>query len=552
LKLWVLATAPLVGHFLLTILIAITVIHSIDNHAFHISFRKPPVTQFDGTITHSASSRPLQRDITTAISTALTVMPLVSGLWTTAMAWCCTFILMEKAGVTLKDINWITTYQMPAELRARRGITIVIIAIILLLAFPSQLAAPILTGSITWAPGEIMVQGVRPATGITRASDGLAWQNYRGYIEDVRAVSARALGVADTAWGGYKAGTTMKRVLSSTSHLPVNSTLNNVTVPYFTVDAIEWIKNPVLNDPNPANRIDQHDIDAIQPGALGSSYPYFVATLVAALIPDGGWDPPTTPFPPPSKISETRTLWTLYNHQLDSTLPCVPSTDGYFGGLPSDVHFYKDIQIHGTAKSANCIVFARVTYTAGAAVCESCRLSASTVVEPDTAVQVIEDPMTFEATTLMPLLSTNMGLGGSSVSPSADITQYINDILPRSYRAAWTALSDYLSTAATLTTNVTIPVSVSIARVVHWRVYLWVVLNIMLTFSGLLLLFIQYHCKNTLVVDVGMAVFLLDTQRVLEQDHSLSNLSKLTKEHSQTLCSLKWQEGDGYKYVDVE
>ena len=465
------------------------------------------------------------------------------------MTWRCTFILMEKTGVSLEDISWITTFQMPAKLAVRQGTTITIIAIILLLAFPSQLSAPILTGSITWAPGENTAQGDQPATDITLASDGTAWSDYRTYSEDVQAVSARALGIADTAWGGLKAGTTMKRILQSTTHLPVNSTLNNITIPYFTVDAIEWIKNPALNASDPADSITQHDIDAVQPG--GSFNPYFVGALVTAFIPDGAWGPPTTGYPSPTTISETRTMWALYNHISSATPPtsCSPSNDGFFGGLPSDVNFYVDV--HAGAYT-NCIVFARVTYTAGAAVCDSCRLSASTVAQPDAAVQVIADPMTFEATTLMPLLSTNMGLGGSSVSPSANITQYIMDILPRSYGAAWTALSDYLAADATLTTSVTIPVPVLTAHVRLWRVYLWVVLNLMLTLSGMLLLFVQHLCVNRLVVDTDIAILLLDTRRVQEKDrYGLSNLSKLTKEDSQ-IGLLRLQNEGGHKYVDVE
>jgi len=355
----------------------------------------------------------------------------------------------------------------------------------------------------------------------------------------------RALGIADTAWGGLKAGTTMKRVLQNTTHLPVNSTLNNITIPYFTVDAIEWIKDPALNASDPANSITQQDINAIQSGSLGSFNPYFLGALVSALIPDGAWGPPTTGFPSPTTISETRTLYALYNHISSPTPISCNSSDGYFGGLPSDVNFYADFH---TGFFTSCIVFARVTYTAGAAVCESCRLSASTVAQPDAAVQVIADPMTFEATTLMPLLSTNMGLGESSVSPSANITQYIMDILPRSYGAAWTALSDNLTTNTTLTTSVTMPVPVLIAHVQLWRVYLWVVLNLMLTLSGILLLSVQYLCVNRLVVDTGIAVLLLDTQRVQEE---VSSLSKLTDEDSQ-IGLLRLRNEGGKQYLDVE
>jgi hypothetical protein len=534
----------LVGHFIITALIAIVMIYAIDNHSFNISSPKPAIEQFDGSFTHPRY-RPRQSDITTVISFALTVMRLVSGMWTAAMAWRCSFILMEKTGVSLQNINWMLTYSLPAEIRARRGITVVVVAIILLLAFPSQLAAPILTGSITWEPTENLVPGDQLATGISQSSDGGTWSNYRTYPEDVTAVSAKALGIADTAWDS-KIGTTMKRVLRSTANLPINSTLTNVTVPYFSIDAFEWIHDP-------SSTITQQQIALLSPGLPGGNNPYFTATLVVALIPDtDGWNPPTTTtFPSPTTISQTGTLYALYNHVQPPTA-CDPSQDGYFGGLPSGVGFYANIVsgAYTNSGTTNCFVFAQVTYTAGVAVCESCLFSASTVVQPTTALQVVADPMTSEAMVLMPLLGTNMGLGGSSVPPATNIEQYIRDILPRSYGAAWTALSDYLS-GTKLTTDVMIPIPVSTARVLHWRIYLWVVLNIMLTLSGLLFLIVQYQCDNMLVVDTGIVALLMDTQRVQEQDsRGLSDLSKLTEEDSQ-IGLLQLRKQDGHKYVDL-
>lgn len=337
----------------------------------------------------------------------------------------------------------------------------------------------------------------------------------------------------------------MKRLLGSTTNLTVNSTLRSVAVPYFRIDAFEWVKDP--------STIPQHQIDLTMSEDPGRNNPFFTSTLTVALIPDDGWGPATntTTFPSPKIISETRTLHAVYSHTRSELPTTTCPSEGFFGGLPCYVSIYP----HVVGDFTNCVVFARVTYTAGAAICETCRLSGLTVVQPDTAVQVVEDLMTAEALALMPLVGPNMGLGGISVPPSTNIIQYIADILPRSYGAFWNALPDYLSPSTDTTklaTDVMIPIPVLEAAVVHWRVYLWLALNLMLTLSGLLFIVVQYHCENTLVVDTGIAVLLLDTQRVLERDRrALSDLSQLTKEDSQ-IGFLRLRKENDHKYVEVE
>jgi hypothetical protein len=43
----------------------------------------------------------------------------------------------------------------------------------------------------------------------------------------------------------------MKRVIDGIAHLPINLTLRNVTLPYFAVTKLEWIKDPKKDFPCP-------------------------------------------------------------------------------------------------------------------------------------------------------------------------------------------------------------------------------------------------------------------------------------------------------------
>jgi hypothetical protein len=158
-------------------------------------------------------------------------------MWIAATTWRCVFVLMEEPGISLQSIKWMTTFSLPAKPKTLRGL---VVAIILIAAFPSQYSSPILTGSITWEPAMNLLQNSQPAVNISLSSAGQPWTLYKQWAENVETVILIAAGIADTAWRNSNDDeTTMKRVLLSTRNLPTNSTLNNVTVPYFTVDAFE-------------------------------------------------------------------------------------------------------------------------------------------------------------------------------------------------------------------------------------------------------------------------------------------------------------------------
>ena len=135
-RIWVLATLPLILHFA-SVLILVTIFRFyIAGHDFNLESR------------HALSKfTPLQSDITTA-----TIYRLFAGMWSAAMLWRCVFILMEKGGISLEQIDSLLTWQMHIcpRRKASHGFG-VLISIILLAAFLSQLSGPILTGSIAWS-----------------------------------------------------------------------------------------------------------------------------------------------------------------------------------------------------------------------------------------------------------------------------------------------------------------------------------------------------------------------------------------------------------------
>jgi hypothetical protein len=105
---------------------------------------------------------------------------------------------------------------------------------------------------------------------------------------------------ASTAWqDSPEDERTMKRVIRSIGHLPINSTLNNVTLPYFAVTKLEWIRDPMKEVPQMlALSMNRSDLNP-----LGNT----IRARTFALIPDT-WGGVSVPSPYTGIISETRVI----------------------------------------------------------------------------------------------------------------------------------------------------------------------------------------------------------------------------------------------------
>ena len=557
-KAWVFAIAPLFLHLLLVVAISTFMLFYVNGGEFNLTSRRPFITQTDGSITQLNYSAPLQSDITTTLSLLLVLLRTAATAWCGATAWRCAFLLMEKTGISLQEINRMIKFGMPAIFKPHRledggDRIVVLVAIVLLASLPSQFSSPILTGSITWSPSSHGVQGNWPVAGISASADGRPWGWWETFSSQRSELVVKAAGIASSSWGGTNETAAMKRVLPTTRYLPINSTLNNVTVPYFTVRALEWIADP-MHTLSPEQI---HSVEQTNPllSISSSSNPLQIVAPTVALIPDKPWAPMRNGSsfysPAPSVISETRLLVALYSRQ-DISIPCGRNTSTFFGELPLDVGFYEE---NFSAFETNCYVYARVTYDAGVAVCSPCRISAHTVVQNITPLSLGPDTMTAEALAMMPELTAMMALMNVSVPQSFNnINQYTVEVLSRSYGAAWTALTNLMGLESTvLETNATVSVPVSQARILHWRLYVWWILNISVTFSGLLFIAVQVYCKKPLVVDTLMAALLLDTSDVLHEDlQGLCNLSVLTKEDSAIGLLRLWRRNDGHVVIGVE
>lgn len=154
----------------------------------------------------------------------------------------------------------------------------------------------------------------------------------------------------------------------------------------------------------------------------------------------------------------------------------------------------------------------------------------------------------------MPIVGAAMNLQNNSLPPAyCNLDGYVTELLIRSYAASWTAIG-YMSNSSLLSTDTRVAIPTSHANVMWWRVGLWLYLNLVFTFSGILFLFIQYKSGQRMVGSPSLAALLLDTSEILHtRDRALCNFSTLTKDDKDLgyLCLRRDQAQGGHRHVEL-
>ena len=538
---WALALLPLVAHFALSTCTAWFVRFYVANRSFGVSDRRASFVESDGskgTLKHPII---LQTDITTLLSVVLALTRTCGGAWCVAMCSRSAFLLLEKDGLRLKDLTWMLDWGLPSSFTShRRGShshIVFITALVLLASLPAQYAAPILTGSIAWSPSHRLVLGDVPVSNISTSANGPEvyswwWYQFPGNRDICR---IRAAGLAATAWSTDATSSLglMKRIVTPAKQLTPNSTLNNITLPYFTVHSLTW-----LND---LTQITQHNLTrAIEfnGGLMNSSSPHNPlqqVTPTLAIIPDepyqqADWNKTTHQFvfPQPTKFEKKATVLALFANRENNSTGCTTRVSDAFGDLPSNVTFLPSMWREVNATAVNCYIFANITYSAGAALCTNCLITPGGVVVSGISVLTLgEDPLTAVALSIMPEVITTMAVMNISI-PSTwnNIEVYTREMLSRSYSVSWAVVTDVVGSSfaspwgeipyrtGSLQTPAYTAIPSTTALVATWRVVLWFGLQALLTLSGVVFLRLQIMSGKGLVVQPTLEWFLLDTHEV--------------------------------------
>jgi len=366
-----------------------------------------------------------------------------------------------------------------------------------------------------------------------------------------------AAGFAGTAWqGSQNDERTMKRVIRAVEQLPINSTLDSVTLPYFAITKLDWIKDPTT----------QLTQELLQSIAIKSNWNPFNSSYnppgTFALVPEN-WDaltPPTSPYS--GIISETRLLVGRYGSGLAKPSPSC-SRASPFGDLPGGIGIYSVPQTPGSNTpyivvgdniAISCYVYAWVTYEAGAAQCKNCRISSWLTVQNTSNLTVEPDLTTAYALGMMPMIGSLMVQQNVSLPRAfGNLDKHVSELLIRSYGAAWMFITDEMSGENWFTTSAQMAIPTSRANVLWWRVWFWLALNMLFTLSGLVFMVMQSCSDQPLVGDPPLAAFLLDTTRVLHRGgRAFCNFSTLVKK-DKNIGILHFRSRPGeHKQVEVK
>lgn len=545
-------TLPLALHLLIALGIAILVLFYVDHNHFGLTQRTPTAALRNGAIQalEDTRSRPLQSDITTALSLSLGILRVLSTAWYSSLCWRCAIILMEKTGLTIGELGRLVSFGLPPLplVQSRSAHTTaytMTVALILLLAFPSQLAAPVITGSITWTPTVEYYNAPNISLIVKRLSPEVTPVLEQPLLLRSTIKSASASGYR--SWGGVdQDSAAMKRVLNQDSasailSLPPNSTLNNVTLPYFEVTSFQWLSLPeTMLSPSQLAAIDTNS----SAGWTNVSVEFNPSLMLYNVVM---LEKPTELF---TSAPNTQSVAVAFSANAN-TKQCSWDQWSFAKVAPTNAGFaYRSLPDGQSA----CYVVANITYTAGSATCNSCRLSSSFTVQNDNPLTVVDDKSRPKATSLMAEIAYEMTLldsyAGVPQSKWDTAEQYVVSMLRRSYMAAWTELQSSWGGIGDLETGVSLPVELSQGQVNPGRVWLWLSLQMLVTFSGILYIVLQARVDRVPIKDTALVGLFLDI-RTLDQNGS-SSLHRTMSTDKRTLMKLQRERGELLASVQLD
>ncbi|KAH7325505.1 hypothetical protein B0J17DRAFT_632970 [Rhizoctonia solani] len=219
-------------------------------------------------------------------------------------------------------------------------------------------------------------------------------------------------------WGRDPKNEVLKQFVPELSAVEIGSIITNITLPYFTVQSIEW-RIKVASAGCPSDEL----------GAL-------------ELIPDTPWSNQTELNP--SKVSKRSLMQQYVAETLSSTISCADDWNNTITfNLSSNRGIYQE------ERTPQCYRFAWVTYTSGMSICHNCRLAAYATVQNDFALEVMEDLVTEQASRLMPSVTALMLQPKMScmIPTWETLDKFVVGMLTRSCSESWMALTDHLGAA---------------------------------------------------------------------------------------------------------
>ncbi|KAH6673266.1 hypothetical protein B0J14DRAFT_639209 [Halenospora varia] len=494
----------------------------------------------------SLQTRLYQSDVTTLVSVSLVIIRLFATAWSSISIWRCAFVLLEKTGLTLQQLSSTIAYGVPTSLfscsasRTSRNTSVstYIIFIVCVLLLPSQFAAPILSGSISWSPDMMVVPAPYRLKNIQVAGPGNPWAWYQSFPNVRNSLVLRSSSYASvvTVQSNSHQMSSTWRTVPSSQHLPVNTTISNITIPYFVIQDWSWIQDVTTIPKEILNAVTNNSAGTLNIAGPNNPLEDPIEGS-AALLKTTPWQTQhyvnnafTYPMPRIRSLKQ-------YVAVLVSRIPgqTCSLTSATFGNLPVPQSGFT--YINYSNNHTNCYIYASFKLVAAAAICSNCNLSSfSTISAPlfnYTDLEIQPESLVDEILAMLPeVMHTIASMNSTQTSQLGQLDTWTQSLLINAYSATWTSFNVYFGSGDTaLEADISIPVIGVRANVNSRRVWFWFCCNGLVTVSGLCLMWVRIGCERKVIVDPVLTAVLLDASGVIERDiNGLCNASRLGKE----------------------
>lgn len=492
-------------HLALAVVVT-TVLFQIDDMGFRDN------SNFGDNMNDTSTLNP--SDITTIVSILLVITRIFASAWQALCAWRCVFVLLEKAGIRLEDIQWILSRGLLIPPLHKCSSWHVLSALALLMAWPALLSSPIAQGSLNWSHAYEYQWGGNfgsvPSVTEMQSHDWHVFANDRRFRETV---VKSAAGRAAMAYRWNDIAAQLRPVVAQRispafeRQEMLGSLIMNITAPAIYLDGGFWVEEDLPAGIN-ASLLESHSGYLNITGELS---PLLLEGLPgnAAILKD--WKSVS--------VSGDRDLWT--GEQFAALL--VGSSNGTDDSdcirrfAPQTGRIFRKSLDNNIV---NCYQVLKLNVTAGITDCEtrrplSCQVGNSSIatlsfpsgqrvpVRNDVVLPVVFGMMP----EVMQALVAMVGLRNIDAQAQKEVeTQpqvYLETLITTAYQGAWSTLTSYFGDKD-LNYTAARQIPVIVAQVSKPRVVVWLLLNVLLTISGVLLCMMQYTCNRPPLVDKFM------------------------------------------------
>jgi len=490
-------------------------------------------------------------DITTLVSVWLVAARLAGQSLAALVAWRCVMILLQNDGLNLSQIDRMISYRLPSAWSGKHAW---IIVLVLLMMHPSGFVAPLLSGSIDW---ELVIkyEDTNPVDGGFKAPNDppRAWAAVSYEPVESLLTLVQALGRASAAWLDGASAQNLTSLDThryvSLSQASVGVVVKDVPIPVLEVHSISW--SDPLEDWVNQIVLEQTRI-LYTPGGDKRNQSY---TIGNAILFQKETTPPTTP-EPTEIAATTRKIAVLVarDYNVINNLGPSPPTQAYCS--PEKLKTWWDTSNWAVIPglSGNCWAVGNINFTAGIRYFDTGRYITNQSIEAVRNVKVMEelvgDKWREPAIYMLSDIMSTLPSMGAVRKPGGNLTQYAGELVQRSYTAMRTVMFPFAPDSELPKLKAQRPVSYLQANVNSIRVLIWLILNLLLPVSVLIVSWVEEHsdmeCRRNTLAETSLGPLLTDVREVLAgEENGITNLSYVTAADSKDMGILQLNAIEG-------